>query len=55
VQLFANLSTKALTELQRNETGQAWGQKTLRAIKLANMRQCKPKEGDFKELQGVSP
>jgi hypothetical protein len=34
VQLFANLSTKALRQLKRNGTVQAWGKKTLRAIKL---------------------
>jgi hypothetical protein len=32
--LFASLSTKALRELKRDETVQAWGQKTLKAIKL---------------------
>jgi hypothetical protein len=37
------LSTKALREQRTDETGQAWGQKTLRAIKLkirVNMGQC---------------
>jgi hypothetical protein len=48
VQLFTSLSTKALRELKRDETVQAWGQKTLRAIKLkdklrASMGQCEPK------------
>jgi hypothetical protein len=31
---FASLSTEALRELKRDGTVQAWGQKTLRAIKL---------------------
>jgi hypothetical protein len=58
--LFASLSTKALRELKRDGTVQAWGQKTLREIKLrANMGQWEPKERGFKqgfeELQGASP
>jgi hypothetical protein len=63
VWLFAGLSTKALRELKRDGTVQAWGQKTLRAIKLeklrANMGQSEPKERGFKqgfkELQGARP
>jgi hypothetical protein len=49
------LNTEALRELKRDETVQAWTQKTLRA----NMGQCKPKEKGFKqgfkELQEVRP
>jgi hypothetical protein len=32
----ASLSTEALRKLKRNGTVQAWGQKTLRTIKLRN-------------------
>jgi hypothetical protein len=57
------LSTEALRAKERWAV-QAWGQKSLRAIKLkdklrVNMGQCEPKERDFKqgfkELQEARP
>jgi hypothetical protein len=61
--LFASLSTKALRELKRDGTVQAWGEKDFKSnwakgkLPLAYLfrGQGKPKEKGFKELQGVKP